>query len=215
MTARSDYYDDMRTLAHEKREKHDVVTSSLNLNTVAAIYRKEVIRIDRRPLKSPRIRAAYFCEDGDCSVLVKSTLPREPKIFALVHELKHHYRDRVKIERCEIRCGDYNAHELIEKGAEVFAAEFIYPENEMRTLAAQLGLRIGRCTPEDICRFKKECPAPISFQFILKRFERFGFFAKGAYASVQFKNLFESLYPPIYKQPWFQSMRQRRRPKRS
>ena len=29
-----------------------------------------------------------------------------------------------------IHCGDYDANEVIEKGAEVFAAEFIYPEAE-------------------------------------------------------------------------------------
>jgi len=52
----------------------------------------------------------------------------------LVHELKHHYVDQKAIEDGKIKCGDYNAHEVIEKGAEVFAAEFIYPEQEMRQL---------------------------------------------------------------------------------
>ena len=35
-----------------------------------------------------------LCEDGDCSVAIQRTLPDEPKLFALVHELKHHYCDR-------------------------------------------------------------------------------------------------------------------------
>jgi Zn-dependent peptidase ImmA (M78 family) len=49
-----------------------------------------------------------------------------PRLFALVHELKHHYIDQESIRGGELKCGDYNANQIIEKGAEVFAAEFIY-----------------------------------------------------------------------------------------
>ncbi|MEJ0042679.1 MAG: hypothetical protein WDM81_10895 [Rhizomicrobium sp.] len=61
---------------------------------------------------------------------VQRDLPHEPKLFALVHELKHHYRDREALGARVIACGDYNQNELIEIGAEVSSAEFIYPESE-------------------------------------------------------------------------------------
>jgi Zn-dependent peptidase ImmA (M78 family) len=49
----------------------------------------------------------------------------------MVHELKHHYCDQRLLKNGQVRCGDYNANdELIEKAAEVFAAEFIYPSQE-------------------------------------------------------------------------------------
>ncbi|MGB8509527.1 MAG: hypothetical protein WCD76_14160 [Pyrinomonadaceae bacterium] len=40
----------------------------------------------------------------------------------------------------------YNCNEFIEKSAEVFAAEFIYPEAEMRELAASMGIDARTCT---------------------------------------------------------------------
>src|SRR5581483_10417288 len=89
VTNRSAYYQQMRVLALEKRAQHHVETSSLNLLTMQRIYKEEGIRIDRWDLKGRKIRAAYFCDDGDCSVLLNKNLPREPKLFSLAHELKH------------------------------------------------------------------------------------------------------------------------------
>jgi hypothetical protein len=52
-------------------------------------------------------------------------------------------------------------------------------------------MRIGArtCTKEKIVAFKRDCPACVSYTFILKRFERFGFCAKGAYDGGKFQNL--------------------------
>jgi Zn-dependent peptidase ImmA (M78 family) len=52
-------------------------------------------------------------------------VPEEPRLFALLHELKHHYRDRDAIGAGSLVCGDYNANRRIEIGAEIFAAEFL------------------------------------------------------------------------------------------
>lgn len=209
--SRSDYYLAMRDLAHQKRTEYDVTTERLDLNFLARIYKAEEITLDRRIIKSARIRAAYFSDAAGSSVMVKKTLPREPKLFALVHELKHHYVDRAAIEAGEIRCGNYNAHEVIEKGAEVFAAEFIYPEEEMRVLAAEVGIQRG-CSAEDVCRLKNECPAPVSYKFLVKRLEWWKYCERGSFDRVKFSKLYESIYGlPIYKQDWFRA----RRPKGS
>lgn len=201
------YYLAMRDLAHDKRAEYDVTTELLNLNVVARIYRAEGITLDRRIIKSTRIRAAYFNDVDGCSVVVKKNLPREPKLFALVHELKHHFVDRDAVAAGEIRCGDYNAHQVIEKGAEVFAAEFIYPEAEMRTLAVDAGVHSG-CTAEDVCRLKHVCPAPVSFRFLVKRLEWWKFCERGAFGRVKFSKLYENIYGlPIYKQEWFRTRR--------
>jgi len=162
---RSAYYQQCRALAQTKRQEHAVVTDSLNLLVMARIYKREGIAIDRRKLKGNRIKAAYYCDDGACSVLLNTTPPREPRLFALAHELKHHYLDREKIMNGQIECGDYNANEVIEKGAEVFAAEFIYPEMEMRQLIGQLGIASLSCTARTIVDFKRRCPACISYTF--------------------------------------------------
>lgn len=204
---RSTYYQQMRELAKEKRILYGITTNSLNLTVIQRIYKAEGITIDRWDIKGRKLKAAYFC-DGDCSVLINKNLPREPKLFALVHELKHHYVDQESILSGEIRCGDYNANEVTEKGAEVFAAEFIYPESEMRELSCSLAIQTGTCTPEKIVEFKRSCPAVVSYQFLVKRFEWFSFITPGAYKKVQFVKLEEQIYgPPIYKQDWYKAKR--------
>jgi hypothetical protein len=107
-----------------------------------------------------------------------------------------------------VTCGDYNENELVEKGAEVFAAEFIYPEQEFLDDANSVG--ISRWAADDVVRFKREnCRARVSYTFIRKRLERLGFTPPGQFDGVQFQNLEEQIYgTPVYKQPWF---RQRRR----
>ena len=200
-------YEHLKELARKKRREHNVETSSLGLRKVREIYKANGIIIDSRKLP-PAIRAVYMCDGGDPSVLVNKQLPPEPRLFSLVHELKHHYCDQAAIENGEIRCGDYNANRIIEIGAEVFAAEFIYPESEFLTLAEALGLNRGQLSAEDLVHFKKSAGATISYKFIQKRFELFGYVAKGQFAKVQFHKLEEEIYGvPIYKQPWFRNRR--------
>lgn len=107
-------------------------------------------------------------DDGDPSVLVNRSLPKEPRLFAMVHELKHHYCDQKLLKNGQIRCGDYNANELIEKAAEVFAAEFIYPSQKFLDCAESLGLKKGEVTPEEVVELKRACGAPISYKFLQK-----------------------------------------------
>jgi Zn-dependent peptidase ImmA (M78 family) len=198
----------MRALAIEKRQLYDVKTVKIDLPLLSRIYKAEGIKIDRRNLRGYKVRASYFCDNNDFSVLLKNNMPREPKIFALAHELKHHYVDQDAMLTGTIQCGDYNRNELIEKTAEVFAAEFIYPESEMRQDAKEMGVDVGNCSAEDIVRFKLKRFAPVSYTFIVKRFEWFGFFQRGTLDKVQFKKLEEKMYgPPIYKQEWFKKRR--------
>ncbi len=204
---RSIYYQQMKSLALEKRNLYGINSNLLNLTVIQRVYKAENIKIDRWEIKGRKLKAAYFC-DEDCSVLINKNLPREPKLFALVHELKHHYVDQESIRGGEHQCGDYNTNEVIEKGAEVFAAEFIYPETEMRELAGSLDIYIGTCTPEKIVEFKRSCLVLVSYQFLVKRFGWFGYFDPGIYKKVQFQKLEEQPYgPPIYKQDWFKAQR--------
>jgi Zn-dependent peptidase ImmA (M78 family) len=208
---RSAYYQEMRSLALTKRAEYNVATASLNLSRVQRIYRAEGIKLDQWDIKGRKLKAAYFCDDTDSSVLINKNLPKEPKLFALVHELKHHYTDREEILGGKIQCGDYNANEVTEIGAEVFAAEFIYPEAEMREFADGLGIHGGACSPEQIVDFKRSCPAKVSYAFIVKRFEWFDFIERGAYRKVHFQQLEERIHgAPFYKQSWFKELRARR-----
>ena len=191
------YYEDLKRMALEKRAEHRVQTGCFGLLEVRAIYKQEGIRIDywRLPRK---VKALYMCDDGDCSVALQRTLPDEPKLFALIHELKHHYRDQEALGAGVIHCGDYDANELIEKGAEVFAAEFIYPEAEFVEDLQKSGLTVRQAS--DVVDVKRNCNAKVSYRFICKRLERLGLVTPGQFNGVQFQKLEDEIYGvPFYR----------------
>lgn len=195
--SRHAYYQELKLLAREKRTEHDVGTARLGLREVRRIYKAEAIRIDYYPLPY-KIKALYMCDDCDCSVALQRRLPDEPKLFALIHELKHHYCDREALGTGVIHCGDYDANELIEKGAEVFAAEFIYPETEFAEDIAHLNLSFH--DPADIVNVKQSCKAKVSYKFICKRLERLGLIASGQFNGFQFQKLEEQMFGvPFYR----------------
>jgi Zn-dependent peptidase ImmA (M78 family) len=198
------YYQRMKLLAGEKRTQYGIETAKLNLNVVRQIYRDEGIRIDQWPFKGGKIKALYYIDDAGPSVAVRNTLPRIPKVFALVHELKHHYVDQEAIRDGKYQCGKYNENEVIEIGAEVFASQFIYPDDEMRADLDKFGLPANGCKPEHIVRFKNACPALVSYQFLVKRFERFERIERGLCKGIKFTKLEEEIFGlPIYKRPSF------------
>lgn len=192
---RREYYEDLKRLALEKRTEHCVETGRFGLSEVRVIYKNEAIRIDHWPLPR-KVKALYMCGDSDCSVALQPTLPYEPKLFALIHELKHHYRDRAALGAGVISCGDYDANELIEKGAEVFAAEFIYPEAEFSADLQKLGVVVRQAS--DVVVIKRACTAKVSYRFICKRLERLGLIGVGAFNSVQFQKLEEKIHGVPY-----------------
>src|SRR5665213_475501 len=109
-----------------------------------------------------------MCDDGDCTVALQRRLPDEPKLFALIHELKHHYCDREALGAGVIHCGDYDANELIEKGAEEFAADL-----------TRLNLSFREAS--DVVTLKQACKAKVSYKFICKRLERLGHIASAQF----------------------------------
>jgi Zn-dependent peptidase ImmA (M78 family) len=194
MTRRA-YYEELKQFAREQRATYGVDTAAFGLREVRKIYKHEGIRIDHWPLPR-KIKALYMCDEGDCCVALQPALPYEPKLFALIHELKHHHRDRQALGSGVIHCGDYDANELIEKGAEVFAAEFIYPEQEFVEDMSRLGLTVRQ--ESDIVALKRACKAKVSYRYICKRLERLGQIAPGEFDGVQFQKLEDRLYGVPY-----------------
>ena len=88
----------MKELAAEKRLKHGISTDTLGLKRIREVYkagRALPLTCGRPPTKYGRM---YMCDGGDPSVLVNRNLPTEPRLFAMVHELKHHYCDQTGAE---------------------------------------------------------------------------------------------------------------------
>jgi Zn-dependent peptidase ImmA (M78 family) len=196
--SRSAYYEDLKQLARQKRAEFRVNTAAFGLAEVRSIYKQERVCLDHWPQLPRKVKALYMCDDGDCSVALQLSLPYEPKLFALVHELKHHFCDRQALGSGVIHCGDYDANELIEKGAEVFAAEFIYPEAEFATDLQALGITVREAS--HIVEIKRNCKAKVSYHFIRKRLERLSIISAGQFDRVQFQKLEYQIYgKPYYR----------------
>ena len=155
-----------------------------------------------------------MCSDNICSVAIRKDLPDEPKLFALIHELKHHWADRDAMRAGLLSCGSYNENELIEKAAEVFAAEFLYPEAEF---AQDIGafkdaFSVTQLGADDLIHFKRNgCKAKVSYTFLRKRLEWLGLAIPGQFSGVRFQKREEELYGvPIYKQKSFVARRKLR-----
>ncbi len=197
------YYEEMKGLAREVRERYGIVSGDVSLSRVGAIYKAEGIRIDYWRQKLRKVRAAYFLLDDEPHVLLNANIvPKEPRIFALCHELKHHYRDRELALQGGLGCREdvsWQAGSAVEIGAEVFAAEFIFPESEFRALVGDLGFE-GKWRAEDVVRLRRACPAPVSYTFLQKRLRWFRMIGADEFRGVQFQKLEAELYgEPLYR----------------
>lgn len=196
----------MESLAREVREKYADKLVKVNLTSLKAIYKAEGLELEYRSINSARIRAMYFCDEVGCTVMVKKELRMEQKLFSMAHELKHHLADRDDIEAGTYFCGDYHANARVEVGAEVFAAELIYPRSEVIREWSSFGLS-AQCSAEDIVRFKVRFGRPISYRTLLKRLELCKLVVTSRFDGTKFKVLEDKLFPPFYKDPSFKLRR--------
>jgi hypothetical protein len=129
--------------------------------------------------------------------MLASGLPPEPTIFTMSHELKHFLTDR---GRGLSYCDASNEEEPIEIGAEVFAAELIFPDADFIDSMRLFGISLGQCSPESIVRLKHDTATTLSYAGLTKKAYFHGFATDGALAKVRWKKLEEQIYgEPVYK----------------
>ena len=191
------YYEQMKALARQIRLEHHLHTARVLRSDLRRLYRAYGIKIDLWPYKFRGLRGAYFDDDLGPTVVLARQLPPEPMIFTMAHELKHHLVDRgLGLSYCD----PSNAREPIEIGAEIFAAELIFPEQEFVKCLRQMGIGPRRCTPEVLVRLKHETETTLSYTGLAKRAEFLNFALAGSLAKVQWKKLEEQIYgEPLYK----------------
>ncbi len=125
-------------------------------------------------------------------------LPNDPAIFTMGHELKHHLVDRENIVSL---CDPSNQSAEVEIGAEVFAAELIYPEQMFRENLLSMGVTVGSCTPQQLVTLKRETQTTLSYAGLAKRAEFLSFAPQNSLGKIAWKKLEESIYGvPFYKQ---------------
>jgi Zn-dependent peptidase ImmA (M78 family) len=191
------YYEQMRALAQQVRLEHHLRSPRVLKSDLRRLYRVYGIKIDLWPHKFKALRGAYFDDDLGPTVVLARQLPPEPMIFTMAHELKHHLVDRgLSFSYCD----PSNAREPIEIGAEIFAAELIFPQRDFVEYLRQMGIGPRQCTPEVIVRLKHETQTTLSYAGLAKRAEFLNFAAAGSLAKVPWKKLEAQLYgEPVYK----------------
>lgn len=195
---RSQYYEALKKLARETRAEYGLTSARVLRSDLRRIYRDQGIRIDLWDQKFRKLRGAYFSDDLGPTVMLYKGLPEDPMVFTMAHELKHHLVDS---DLALSYCDPSNQSEAVEIGAEVFAAELIYPEGAFTHDLQAMGITLGHCTPEAIVRLKRSTRTTLSYAGLVKRVEFLGFAAPGAMEGVRWKILEESIFgPPVYKQ---------------
>jgi hypothetical protein len=164
------------------------------------IYQAEGIIIDLRP-GLRHLRGAYFYdEEIGATVLLAAGLPAEPTIFTMGHELKHHFVDRPAGLGLLSFCASANQAEVVEKAAEVFSAELIYPDADFIADCERLDIARGECDAAAIVRLKHATQTTLSYASLSKRATHFGFAAPASLDHVAWRKLEESIFgEPVYK----------------
>lgn len=195
---RGAYYERMRTLARELRAKYHLTTARVLRSDLRRIYHDEKIKVVLWPYKLRKLNGAYFFDDLGATVMLRKSLPPEPMVFTMGHELKHHLADR---EAGHSYCDVSNENNYIEIGAEIFAGELIFPEEEFAAAARAVGISEGCCTPELLVRLKHETKTTMHYASMVKRVDFLGFANAAQFAKVGWRKLEERLFGPTFRRP--------------
>lgn len=197
--SRYGYYEEMKALARDVRAEHGITTPRVLRQDLRRIYSKLGIKIDKWPHRCKKLRGAYFNDEAGPTVMVCAGLRPEPMVFTLAHELKHHLCDGKDSSFMGVSTKD-DGKEVLDIGGEVFAAEFIFPENDFAEWMNRVGAKPGQATEEQLIRLKRESATTLSYAAIRKKAEWLRFIPKGAFLKTKWKKLEEKLFgEPLYK----------------
>lgn len=195
MTA-TEHYQQASARALEVRAKYGLTTPRVMVNDLKKIYRAEGIeRVDYWDrFKGTKLKGAYFNNPPGPTVVINKKIIKQidPKVFTMGHELKHHLMDEVQGVSF---CSDDNEQVIVERAADVFAAELIYPVKMFLEHMAERAIAKGECTAEHIVRLKHETKTTLSHAGLAIRASRLGFALPGVLDNIQWYNLRDQLYP--------------------
>jgi Zn-dependent peptidase ImmA (M78 family) len=129
--------------------------------------------------------------------MIRKDLPDDPMIFTMAHELKHHLVDS---DLGLVNCIDKTVSQPIEIGAEVFAAEFLFPDELFIQMMENMGVDPGSCTAETIARVKHETKTTLSYAGLVKKAEWLEYAVEGTLPKTGWRQLDEQIYGvPFYR----------------
>lgn len=188
---RQAYYEDLKQLARQVRAEFGLHSPRVVESDLRRIYEKNGIVIDDWPYRLRNLRGAFIYDHLGATVMLASGLPQDPKVFTMAHELKHFYRDRhLGISYCD----QSNLGKTLEIGAEIFAAELLFPDKDFMTQMRLLRVGTNQCLPRTLVRLKQKTRTTLSYAGLAIKAERLGYAPPRSLTKIKTWRKFEEIY---------------------
>jgi Zn-dependent peptidase ImmA (M78 family) len=185
------YYEDLKQLAREVRAENGLTSPRVVASDLRRIYAKNGIEIDEWPYRFRNLRGAFINDDLGPTVMLAKGLPQDPMVFTMAHELKHFFRDRdLGISYCD----QSNLNKSLEVGAEIFAAELLFPDRDFVAHMNAMGIRRDQCLPKTLIRLKRKTGTTLSYAGLAIKAERLGFAPAHSLTTIKTWRRLEALY---------------------
>jgi Zn-dependent peptidase ImmA (M78 family) len=118
-----------------------------------------------------------MCDDLGTTVMLAQSLPNDPMVFTMAHELKHYLTDRhLKVSYCD----QSTVTKAIEIGAEVFASELLFPDHLFVDYMRDMSVNRGQCNQETIVKLKLHTRTTLSYSGLAIKAERLNYAPRGS-----------------------------------
>ena len=188
---RQAYYEDLKLLARQVRAEHGLRSPRVLPSDLRRIYDSHGIVIDSWPYRLRNLRGAFISDHLGATVMLASGLPQDPMVFTMAHELKHFFRDRdLGISYCD----QSNLSKTVEVGAEIFAAELLFPDQDFIKHMRLLRVGTDQCLPRNLVQLKLKTRTTLSYAGLAIKAERLGYAPPCSLTKIKTWRKLEDLY---------------------
>ena len=192
------YYEDLKALARQVRAENGLSSPRVLPGDLMRIYAKYEIVLDQWPYRFRNLRGAFINDDLGMTIMIAKGLPQDPMVFTMAHELKHFFRDRdLGISYCD----QSNLNKALEIGAEIFAAEMLFPDRDFIAQMKTMGVRTNQCLPKTLISLKRKTGTTLSYAGLAIKAERLGFAPAHSVTTIKTWRRLEALYSPPVRRP--------------
>ena len=192
------YYEDLRALARQVRAEHGLTSPRVLPSDLMRIYAQYGIVLDEWPYRFRHLRGAFINDHLGTTIMIARGLPQDPMVFTMAHELKHFFRDRdLGISYCD----QSNLNKSLEVGAEIFAAELLFPDRDFVAHMNMMGIRRDQCLPKSLIRLKRKTGTTLSYAGLAIKAERLGFAPAHSLTTIKTWRRLEALYSAPAQRP--------------
>ena len=191
------YYEDLKALARQVRAEHGLSSPRVLPADLMRIYARYGIELDEWPYRFRNLRGAFINDHLGTTIMIAKGLPQDPMVFTMAHELKHFFRDR---DLGVSYCDQSNLNKSLEVGAEIFAAELLFPDRDFIAHMKKMGVRTNQCLPKNLIRLKRQTGTTLSYAGLAIKAERLGFAPSHSVTTIKTWRRLEALYsPPVQR----------------